>query len=237
MSVIALIPARGNSKRILKKNLQIVGRHCLVCRAIKTAFETKLFDRVILSTDTDEIAKHAQSYFNDLTIFMRPHELAQDDTPMLPVLRHAAEEHAKRFLNPPDDIILLQPTSPFRTVDDIKAAYTLYKNRGADAVVSVTAPERDLVFRIGHAGRMRAEPNVVVPNGAIYILWGGALACGHDWYSGISYAYPMPKERSLDIVGPVSLITSRAVEEHVHAKVRHSEDSQSHHIYSSQETP
>lgn len=210
MTVIALIPARGGSKRIPDKNLQYVGDRTLVGHAIRTAVDTGIFDHVVLSTDADEIADDAKSYFNDLIIFMRPPELAQDDTPMLPVVRHTAEEYAKKYQNPPDDIVLLQPTSPFRTTEDIRSAYLLYKQRGADAVVSVTEPEAGLVFRVGHAGRMRADPGVVVPNGAIYILWIGALMQGHDWYSGISYAYTMDKDRSLDIDTPRDLAMARA---------------------------
>ena len=217
MTVIALIPARGGSKRVPKKNLQEVGKYSLVQWAIQHAKEAKLFDHIILSTDDGEIASHAKSKFHDLTIFSRPPELAEDNTPMLPVVRHAVEEYAKQFKVTPDDIILLQPTSPFRTADDIRAAYELYKAKGADAVVSVTEPEADLVFRVGHAGRMRADPGVVVPNGAIYILWVGALMCGHDWYSGVSYAYPMPKVRSLDVDTPVDLAMARAALEHNYA--------------------
>lgn len=217
MTVVALIPARGGSKRIPKKNLQCVGDDSLVGKAVLTAKESGLFDHIILSTDSNEIARDAKSYLDDLIIFRRPSELAQDDTPMLPVVRHAAEEYTKRYKTSPDDIVLLQPTSPFRTADDIRGAYALYKERRADAVVSVTAPEADLVFRVGHAGRMRADPGVVVPNGAIYILWVGALMCGHDWYSGVSYAYPMPKERSIDIDTQADLIAARAVLEQVYA--------------------
>lgn len=214
MTAIALIPARGGSKRIPKKNLQCVGDDSLVGKAVLTAKESGLFDHIILSTDSNEIARDAKSYLDDLIIFRRPSVLAKDDTPMLPVVHHAVEEYTKRYKNPPDDIVLLQPTSPFRTADDVKGAYAFYKERRADAVVSVAAPEADLVFRVGHAGRMRADPGVVVPNGAIYILWVGALICGHDWYSGVSYAYPMPKERSIDIDTQADLIAARAVLEH-----------------------
>ncbi len=237
MTAIALIPARSGSKRISNKNLEYVGRHSLVCRAINTAFETKLFDRVVLSTDAVEIAEHAKSHFNDLTIFMRPAKLAQDTTPMLPVVHHVVEEYAKQFKGPPDDIVLLQPTSPFRTVDDIRSAFDLYKRFSGDAVVSVTEPEEDLVFNIGHASRLRHSPGVVVPNGAIYILWVGALACGQDWYSGVSYAYRMPKERSLDIDTTQDLILARTIENMGHAKVEHTASSQNHSGLTAQASP
>ena len=217
MTVIALIPARGGSKRLPKKNLQYVGDHSLVGSTIRTAVEAGFFDHIVLSTDADEIAQHATGHFNDLIIFKRPAELAADETPMLPVVRHAVETFEKCCNQTPDDIVLLQPTSPFRTAEDIRLAYELYKERQADAIVSVTEPEADLVFRVGHAGRMRADPGVVVPNGAIYILRTTALMCGHDWYSGVSYAYPMPRERSLDIDTERDLIMARAAMEHANA--------------------
>lgn len=213
MTVLALIPARGGSKRLPRKNLQTVGTDSLVNRAVRSAFAAGIFDHVVLTTDSDEIANHAKGEFNHLKIFKRPSELAEDDTPMLEVLRHAVVQ----FKHPPDDIVLLQPTSPFRTVDDIREAYTLYQDKEADAVVSVTEPEADLVFRVGHAGRMRADPGVVVPNGAVYILRRDALMCGHDWYSGCSYAYKMPKERSMDIDTPMDLAMARAALEHTNA--------------------
>lgn len=213
MATVALIPARGGSKRLPKKNLQYVGNHTLVGTAIRTAVESGIFDDVILSTDADDIARHAMGHFDDLIIFKRPEELARDETPMLPVVRHALETYKKEA----DSIVLLQPTSPFRTSEDVRLAFQLFEEKEADAVVSVTEPEADLVFRVGHAGRMRADPGVVVPNGAIYILRANALLCGHDWYSGISYAYHMPKERSLDIDTERDLIMAKAAWKHLYA--------------------
>jgi len=98
-----------------------------------------------------------------------------------------------------DMIILLQPTSPFRTTQDILNVYDMMLESKGDAVVSVTDGPYDLVFQLGHANRMRTREDIVVANGAIYAITTRALLGGEDWYSGVSYAYRMPKDRSLDI--------------------------------------
>lgn len=214
MTAIAIIPARGGSKRLPGKNVAQLGERPLIGWAIDSAFEAGLFERVIVTTDDDDIALCVRKYSNNVTIFKRPNELAQDNTPMLPVVRHVMDCIASSMMAKPTDTVLLQPTSPFRTAEDIRAAYALYKERNADAVISVTDPEDDLVFRVGLAGRIRAVPDVVVPNGAIYILRAHALMNGQDWYSGLSYAYLMSKERSIDIDTPVDLAMARAALEH-----------------------
>lgn len=124
---------------------------------------------------------------------MRPEALCEDHTPMLPVVKHAFVER------PSDVIILLQPTSPFRAVEDIFKSYHLLLGTGGDAVVSVTEPSENLAFEVGHLGRMRESKNVVVANGALYLITADHLLGNGDWYNGVSYAYHMPKERSLDI--------------------------------------
>ena len=78
-----------------------------------------------------------------------------------------------------------------------------------DSVISVTEAPSDLAFEVGFAQRLRTVPNIVVPNGAIYILTKDALDRGETWYSGISYAYSMPKERSLDIDNGIDLEIAR----------------------------
>jgi N-acylneuraminate cytidylyltransferase len=201
--VLGLIPARGGSVRLPRKNLAHLGDKSLLAWAIKSAIGA--VDDLVVSTDDAAIAKEAVSY--GIPYIDRPKELAEADTPMLPVVRHAVS------LYPTDVVVLLQPTSPFRTNKDVKEALKLFRYCEADAVISVTQAPDDLVFEIGHAGRMRLAENTVVPNGAIYIISSAALARGHDWYSGVTYAYKMPRDRSLDIDTPVDLAMARAVVE------------------------
>lgn len=217
MTILALIPARGGSKRIPRKNLVDLGQFKLIEWAIKAAEQAKIFNHIAVSTEDAEIARFVHENHAMVQVIDRPEALAQDASPMLPVVNHAIEHQRQRgFL--PDHVVLLQPTSPFRTAEDIRAAFELYKSSGGDALVSVTEPEDDLVFNLGHCDRMRAAKDVVVPNGAIYILWVGSLMTGIDWWNGVSYAYRMPKERSIDIDSMLDLEMARAVVRHNGAK-------------------
>lgn len=204
--VLALIPARGGSVRVPRKNLADLGGKSLLQWAVDAANGSKYIDTIVVSTDDLEVLG-AATVLGCETLHRAPH-LACDDTPMIPVVKEVA--HNYRLA---DVIILLQPTSPFRTSQDIDAAYELFMASNADAVISVTDGPEDYVFEIGHAGRIRRSTNVVVPNGAIYILDVEALSAGHDWYSGITYAYKMPRDRSLDIDTPMDLAMARAVVE------------------------
>jgi CMP-N,N'-diacetyllegionaminic acid synthase len=205
VKTIALIPARAGSRRLLNKNIIDLGGKPLIAWTLDVAHRAKLFDTVAVSTDSPQIATIASQY-EDTLVLERPTYLAKDDTPMLDVVRHVAElQH--EF----DAIFLLQPTSPFRTEADILAAYDMLKHSQGDAVVSVTDGPCDLVFQVGHANRMRSRTDMVVANGAIYGITMSALFSGEDWYSGISYAYYMPKDRSLDIDTEGDLEIARAM--------------------------
>lgn len=203
MKFLGLIPARGGSVRVPRKNIADLAGRPLLAWTIQEAQHCKALDTLAVSTEDKEIAACAQRYGCD--VIERPYHLATDDSPMLPVVSHALK-HANA-----DVVVLLQPTSPFRRADDIYRAIGLFNEASADAVVSVTQPPDDMVFEIGHAGRMRAKGNTVVPNGAIYIISKDAVLRGHNWYSGITYAYTMPRDRSLDIDTPLDLKMARAI--------------------------
>lgn len=133
--VLAVIPARGGSKAIPRKNLvPIAGRPLLAytCAAVKNS---RLIDRAILSTDDEEIASVARGLGLE-TPFMRPAALAGDTTPMIDVLRHALEEMAAQHYVP-DAVVVLQPTSPLRQAHHVNGAIQLLNDSGADTVVSV----------------------------------------------------------------------------------------------------
>lgn len=136
-NAIVIIPARGGSKRIPKKNIAQIGNKPMLAYSILRAQETPyLKDKVFVSTEDKDIAKIALKY--GAKVIARPIELAADETDTLPVLQHAVEsiDNGINF----DTIIVLQPTSPFRTVKTIKSSIEkLWNNWGKfDAVFSVT---------------------------------------------------------------------------------------------------
>lgn len=132
MRVLGLIPARGGSKGIPGKNIRLLGGRPLLAWTAEAALASRRLSRVVLSTDDEGISEAGRRCGLDVP-FLRPAELARDDTPTLPVVRHALETLEDGF----DAVCLLQPTSPFRRAEDIDACIAMLEERGLDAVVSV----------------------------------------------------------------------------------------------------
>jgi CMP-N,N'-diacetyllegionaminic acid synthase len=135
-SVLGVIPARGGSKRIPKKNIKLFAGQPLIAHSIVTAIDSECFSRIIVSTEDPEIAAICETIAPNLSL-ARPTNLALDDTPTLPVIQHAVRILGKAENYYPDVVVVLQPTSPFRTTSDIKAVVRLIQSKGADSVVSV----------------------------------------------------------------------------------------------------
>ncbi len=136
-NILAVIPARGGSKGIVKKNLRQINGKSLVEHAATCAQSLKWIDTIILSTDCDEIRSHAQALNID-TPFMRPCELACDSTKSIDMWKHAWLESEKYYKKKFDISILLEPTSPLRTPQDIKDAIDLLLKEQAYTVATVS---------------------------------------------------------------------------------------------------
>ena len=156
MGTVAIVPARAGSKGIPGKNIRpLCGKPLLAYTAevIRTA---GIFDHALLTTDTEEIAKVGRAFGLEAP-FLRPEELAGDDTPMLPVLEHALSWLERDGTNI-DIVVLLQPTQPMRTAEDVVRAVTRLKEQRCDSVASVVVlpPHMcpDYVMRIDEQGRL-----------------------------------------------------------------------------------
>jgi CMP-N-acetylneuraminic acid synthetase len=154
--IVGLIPARGGSKRLPGKNLLCVGGVSLLQRAIDTAIESGL--DTCVTTDSDEIAAAA----NQVSVVRRPAELADDAAEMVDVALHASEEMG---LERDDVIVLLQPTSPFRSAETIRRAVGMFSGNPVVSVSRVKLPEH------AHSlvGEMLVPASVVTPNGCVYV--------------------------------------------------------------------
>lgn len=210
MKVMALVTARGGSKRLPNKNMALLQGKTLIEWAIKSATDSKLgcFTSVVVSTDSEAIA--AEGSRLGATIISRPSHLATDDARSIDVVRHARNSIVQFY----DAICLLQPTSPLRTSNDVDNCLDLMVRTGGEAVVSVTAAPSDGVFEVGHASRLRpisSLPGLVVPNGAVFLLTVDALDRGEDWWTAVCYAYKMPQIRSIDIDTQHDLDVANAV--------------------------
>jgi N-acylneuraminate cytidylyltransferase/CMP-N,N'-diacetyllegionaminic acid synthase len=138
--VLAIIPARGGSKGVPRKNLRLLAGKPLIVYTIDAALGSKYKPRIVVTTDNEEIASVSRAAGTEVP-FMRPAELAEDTTPMFPVIRHAVEwlKHHEDY--EPDLIVLLQPTSPLRTAEHIDGAIQLALESQCDSVLSLCEAE------------------------------------------------------------------------------------------------
>jgi CMP-N,N'-diacetyllegionaminic acid synthase len=205
--VLAVIPARGGSKGLPRKNLRCVGDKTLIEHAIAAARASRCVDEVVVSSDDQEILAAAERA--GAVAVKRPASLAADDTPGVAPLLHVAEQ-MPGF----DVVVLLQPTSPLRVAEDIDGCLELMAGQDAPACISVVQVKHHPMwnFTLGadasltpilavadRPDRRQAVPAVYAPNGAVYaarrtwLLEGGALVTGE------TLGWAMPAERSVDV--------------------------------------
>ena len=188
-SCVALIPARQGSKRVPGKNVRPVDGHPMLAYTIAPALESGVFDAVIVSTDSEEIAAVARHYGAEVP-FLRPHEFAGDTSPDIEWLEYTLHELQRRS-RAWDCFSLLRPTSPFRTVDTIRRAWTLFTSQnGVDSLRAVEKCAQHpgkmwvvrgqrmvplLPFATGeqpwHSTPYQALPPVYVQNASLEIAW------------------------------------------------------------------
>lgn len=147
VEVMALIPARGGSKGLPRKNIKSLGGHPLIGYSIAAALNAKLVSRTVVTTDDPEIGERAREYGAEVP-FLRPAEFAQDDTRDLPVFQHALKWFSDQEDYRPDVVVQLRPTSPFRPPELIdKAIQILLNNPGATSVRGVV-PSKQNPFKM-----------------------------------------------------------------------------------------
>jgi CMP-N-acetylneuraminic acid synthetase len=213
MEILGLIPARGGSKGIPRKNLVRLAGKPLLAYTCEAARASRLLSRAVVSTDSTEIADMALEYGVEAP-FIRPAELARDETPMLNVILHALDE-----LGEPDAIVLLQPTSPLRRAEHVDGAIGVWLETGADSVVSVVLVPHAFtpgsLLSLGGDGRLaplggaaprrQDKPRLYARNGpAVLVVKPSVLRAG-SLYGRDSRAFLMNREDSLDIDGPFDL--------------------------------
>lgn len=209
MAILGLIPARGGSKGIPRKNIRPIAGKPLIAWTIEVALAANTIDRVVVTTDDPEIAAVATAYGADVP-FLRPAELACDETPGIdPVL------HALDLLPGFNAVVLLQPTSPLRTAGDIDAAMALADAGTGANVVSVTEAKHAAwtfpmntagILEIGEIDRATRRQDLPVRfslNGAIYVAPVACLREHRGFLVPGTLGYAMPAERSVDIDAPI----------------------------------
>lgn len=208
--MIAIIPARGGSKGLPGKNVRPLNGKPLIAYAIEEALKAKHIDRVIISTDDEEIAKVAVQYGAELP-FMRPVELASDTAQAIDNYIYTIgrlEEEGKEQI---DAFVVLQPTSPLRVSEDIDGAIELFFEKNADSVISYCPEAHPVTWHkyLDEEGRFlnifddniqnrQANRISYYPNGAVYVFRTSMIR-ERKYYTENSYAYVMPRTRSVDI--------------------------------------
>ncbi len=214
MKVLGIIPARGGSKGVPRKNIRMLAGKPLLAYTAETALRSQKLTRVVLSTEDDEIAEIGKQCGIDVP-FMRPNELASDTTPTLPVVQHAIttlRERGEEF----DAVCLLQPTNPLRRAVDIDNCIELLGATGADSVVSVLpvpaefnpswvyVRERDGSIKLSNGQpepvpRRQELPPAFYRDGTVYVTRTGVVLDGGSLYGSKIRAYEMDPRFSVNI--------------------------------------
>ena len=208
--VLAIIPARGGSKGIPKKNIRLLASKPLIHYTIHSAQGSKYIQDIIVSTDDDEIANVARS--QGATIIKRPSEISSDTSPTIDTILNVIEQCENQCMHP-EIVILLQPTSPLRTSSDIDAAIELFMHGECDSVISVVEanhpPYWNMVIKGSYLQpifdektlKMRRQdlPQTYFPNGAIYIASVATLKKNHSFDCPKTKPYIMTADKSIDI--------------------------------------
>ena len=217
MRVLGLVAARGGSKGLPRKNIRPLCGKPLLQYTAESALAARRLARVVLTTDDEEIAEVGRRCGLDVP-FMRPAELAADDTPTLPVVRHALawmEAHGDYF----DAVCQLQPTNPLRRTEDIDACIELLERSGADAVMTVLPVPAEhnphWVYFRDEGGRLRLSTGEAAPiprrqelppafhrEGSVYVTRRDVVMEGNSLYGERVIGHLMDADRCVNIDGP-----------------------------------
>ena len=207
--MIAIIPARGGSKGLPGKNVKLLNGKPLIAYTIEAALKSEKINRVIVSTDDEEIARISIQYGAEVP-FLRPDFLATDTAMAVDNYIYTIERLSAESGEVIDEFVVLQPTSPLRIVEDIDNAIEIFHSKDADSVIS-TQEQHPVSWHkyINEDGTFEdiLSPNInnrqalrisYYPNGAIYVFRFKIIK-ERKYYTDRSYAYVMPRERSVDI--------------------------------------
>lgn len=215
-TILAVITARGGSKGLAKKNIRIIGGKPLIAWTIEAAKNSKYLDRVILSSEDNEIISAARKWGCEVP-FVRPKELSKDKTPGIDPVIHAVNSVGDIY----DYIVLLQPTSPLRIAEDIDVCIVRCISGKYQSCVAVSEAEKPPfwmylrnkkgtlvpLFRMRKMPDRRQDlPKVYSINGAVYVAERKWLLKTRSFIKGRTYSYVMPLARSLDVDTELDLV-------------------------------
>ena len=213
MKILCTICMRSGSKGLKNKNLKLINNKPLMYYTINNAIKSKLFENIIVSTNSKKILKKAKYYGADAW-FIRPKKLSLDKSPKVPVIKHALFE-AEKYYNKKFEIIIdLDVTSPLRKVEDILNAYRYFIGKKADILVTGCKSKKNPYFNMvkvvnnklqrvkklkKNIYRRQDAPKIYDINASIYIWKRKSLVNFKSFYNANTTFYEMPESRSWDI--------------------------------------
>ena len=223
MKILAIIPARGGSKGVPRKNIVNINNIPLIGYTINAALKSNKLTDVVVSTDDAEIAEISRDLGAQVP-FIRPIDLASDQAQSSPVIEHAVHfmENIKGFKY--DAVLMLQPTSPLRTSKHINESLDLFTSQDCDSVVSIVSVGGNHPFRMKRLvgdqlinyidqgfwdmSPRQSLPNVYIRNGAIYLISRDTLIQSHQLIGNKCLGYVMNDSDSTNIDTPIDLKVS-----------------------------
>jgi CMP-N,N'-diacetyllegionaminic acid synthase len=212
--VLCTVCARGGSKGVLNKNIRKIAGKPLIAHTIEKAKQSNLFEYVVISTDSIEIAEIAKAYGAE-HFFERPAELASDTSAKLPVIQHAFLKSEAHYNCKFDILLDLDATSPLRSVEDLIKSLETFKNGNFDNLITGAPARRSPYFNLVEVSetegvvlsknlenpivRRQDAPKCYDMNASIYIWKRDALLSKNSLFGGNTGLYVMPEERSIDI--------------------------------------
>jgi len=208
--MLAIIPARGGSKGVPGKNIKPIAGKPLINYTIDAALKSKSVSQVVLSTDSEEIARIGKAAGAEVP-FMRPDYLAGDQAKAIDAYTHCIDFMSNKQGKSVEEVIVLLPTTPLRRPDDIDNAILLFNQKKADSVISYTPEDHPINWHRYVDEESRVSPvfdnsienrqqhkSTFYPNGSIYVFKSEILKRG-IYFTDQTFAYIMPRKYSVDI--------------------------------------
>jgi N-acylneuraminate cytidylyltransferase/CMP-N,N'-diacetyllegionaminic acid synthase len=209
--MLAIIPARGGSKGLPGKNIKLLAGKPLIAHTVEQALNSKHVTKVLVSTDDKEIARVALEFGAEVP-FMRPAELASDTSLSIDTYIYTLDQLANEYGEVHDNFLVLQPTSPLRSAEDIDKAVDLFQTKKADSVISFCEEHHSIfwhkyvdsngvispIFTNEKLSNRQELKKTYYPNGAIYVFRSDLIRL-RKYYSEKTYVYLMERQYSIDI--------------------------------------
>jgi len=224
--IVAVIPARGGSKTLPRKNIRMLDGKPLIHYVIESALSS-IIDKVIVSTEDKEIANVCSKY-EGVTVAKRPMKLARDSSKSIDVLLYTLHDYKDAF----DTVVMLQPTTPFVQQYDINKAIEIFHTNLCDSVVAVRETREqpneqflvdDGLYMKSFVGLKNSKhqrqllPDMVAVNGAVYVTSMKNLYANKTFFTEKVIPYVMPPDRSIDIDDEFDLLIADLLMKHKHA--------------------